>query len=101
MNLCHGGGEERDEFESVTHFVLAGEGGESVPLCLLLFQVLGGGEKDRAMVGTRAPVEGTRVGTRHSRFTTKSERADPTGALALAQWWQKVDALNWSMVGLR
>ena len=45
MNLCHGGGEERDEFESLTHFVVAGEGVETVPQCLLLFQVLGGGEK--------------------------------------------------------
>ena len=45
MNFRHGGGEQRDEFESVSHFVGAGEGGKTIPQCFLLFQVLGGGEE--------------------------------------------------------
>lgn len=45
MNLCHGGGEQRDEFESLSHFLRAGEGEQTVPQYLLFFPVLGGGEK--------------------------------------------------------
>ena len=43
MNFCHGGGEEGDEFESVTHFVVAGQGDQTVPQYFLLFPVHGGG----------------------------------------------------------
>ena len=45
MNFCHGGGEQRDEFESVSHLMRAGEGVKTVPYCSLFLPVLGGVEE--------------------------------------------------------
>ena len=45
MDFCHGGGEQGDELESVSHSVGAGEGVQAVPQYFLLFPVLGGGQE--------------------------------------------------------
>ena len=45
MNFCHGGGEEGDEFESLSHSMGAGQGEQALPQYVLLFPVLGGGQK--------------------------------------------------------
>ena len=45
MNFCHGDGEERDEFESVSHLMRAGKSVKTVPYCSLFLPVLGGVEE--------------------------------------------------------
>ena len=45
MDVCHGGGEERDELESLSHFVRTSEGEETVPQYLLFVPVLSGAEE--------------------------------------------------------
>ena len=42
VNFCHGGGEERDELESMTHLLGTGEGEETFSQYFLFLPVLGG-----------------------------------------------------------
>ena len=57
MNFSHGGGEERDELESVSHPLRTGEGQETFSQYFLFLPVLGGGEELLAPDGDPAALQ--------------------------------------------
>ena len=93
MDVCHGGGEERDELESVSHFVRTGEGEETVPQYLLFGSVLSRAEE--LLTSQLDPAALQELGLSH-RAKPATVSRDLAGKSFLILSAEKIRSLTWA-----